>query len=123
MDLRETRTPTGRERRAHPRAHCDGTLTLELADGAHHARLRDVSRAGICFYLDRPLPEMTILGVRIDLPARPGEPSVRIQARGVVVRSLPISRGVDHYEVAVFLNDVGPAEREALDAFVAARAS
>jgi hypothetical protein len=122
MEPLEMRPPTGRERRAHPRARCDGTLTLELADGAHRARLRDVSRAGISFFLDRPLPEMTLLGVRIDLPGRASEPPVRIQGRGVVVRSLPISRAVDHYEIAVFLNELGEAERESLDAFVAARA-
>ena len=121
MDHRETRAPTGRERRAHPRARCEGTLTLELADGTHSARLRDVSRAGICFFLDRPLAEMTVLGVRMDLPGKASEPAVRIQARGVVVRSLPISRAVDHYEIAVFLNELGDAEQEALDVFVAAR--
>jgi PilZ domain len=121
MEHPETRTPTGRERRAHPRAACDGTLTLELADGPHRARLRDVSRAGICFYLDRPLKEMTLLGVRIDLPGRPSEPPVRIQGRGVVVRSLPLARAVDHYEIAVFLNELGEDERDSLDAFVASR--
>jgi hypothetical protein len=123
MDIRETPARTGRERRAHPRAQCDATLHLDLADGTHRARLRDVSRAGLCFFLDRPLPEMTLLGVRIDLPGRTHEPNVRIQGRGVVVRSLPISRGVDHYEIAVFLNELGEAEREALDAFVAERAA
>lgn len=122
MEHPERRNPTGRERRAHPRAACDGTLIVELSDGSHRARLRDVSRAGICFFLDRPLPEMTLLGVRIDLPGRASEPPVRIQGRGVVVRSLPLSRAIDHYEIAVFLNELGEAERETLDAFVASRA-
>src|SRR5262245_29113554 len=85
-------TPGGRERRAHPRANCDGTITIQLADGAHQARLRDVSRAGICFFLDRPLSEMTLLGVRIDLPGRAALPPARIEGRGVVVRCQPIAR-------------------------------
>jgi hypothetical protein len=120
MNDAEQRTPTGRERRAHPRASCDGTITLDLADGAHRARLRDVSRAGLCFYLDRPLPEMTVLAVRIDLPARAPRPAARIEGRGVVVRSQAIARAVDHYEIAVFLNELDDAERATLDAFVAA---
>jgi len=112
-------TPSGRERRAHPRAACEGSLTLQLDDGAYRARLRDVSRAGICFYLDRPVAEMTVLAVRIELSGKhAGEPT-RIDGRGVVVRCLPISKGVEHYEIAVFLNDLADSQRERLDRFVA----
>jgi hypothetical protein len=115
-------TRGGRERRAHPRVACDGSITLQLDDGAHRARLRDVSRAGICFYLDRPLGEMTILSVRIDLPARERSPAARIEGRGAVVRCLPLSKAVDHYEIALFLNELAEPQRERLDAFVAATA-
>jgi hypothetical protein len=117
--MERKRTPGGRERRAHPRAICDGSITIDLEDGSHRARLRDVSRAGICFYLDRPLSEMTILGVRIELPSGGGEP-MRLDARGVVVRCQPIARAVDHYEIALFLNEMGEPQRAQLDAFVAA---
>ena len=109
----------GRERRAHPRATCEGSLTLQLDDGAYRARLRDVSRSGICFYLDRPVAEMTVLAVRIELPARRGAEAERIDANGVVVRCLPISKGVEHYEIAVFLNALADSQRERLDRFVA----
>ena len=112
----------GRERRAHPRAACEGTLTLQLEDGAYRARLRDVSRAGICFYLDRPLPEMTMLAVRIDLPAHARRAAERIDGRGVVVRCVPIEKALEHYEIAVFLNGLGDPQRDRLDAFVAASA-
>jgi len=114
------REPKGRERRAHPRAPCDCSITIQLDDGPHRARLRDVSRAGLCFFLDRPVPEMTLLAVRIDLPAVGRADPARIDGRGVVVRCQPIARRVDHYEVAVFLNELGQEERERLDAFVAA---
>ena len=115
----EQRPPAGRERRAHPRASCDGTLTLSLSDGPHRARLRDVSRAGISFFLDRPIAEMTVLAVRIELPARRARPGTTIEGRGVVVRSRPIAPAVDHYEIAVFLNELGDVQRAALDGFVA----
>jgi len=119
MTSHEKRIPQGRERRAHPRASYDGRITIQLEDGTHRARLRDVSRAGICFFLDRPLSEMTLLGVRIDLPARTGRPAILIEGKGVVVRCQAISRGIDHYEIAVFLNELGEGQREDLDAFVA----
>jgi hypothetical protein len=117
----EERPARPRERRAHPRAACDWPITIQLRDGAHPARLRDVSRAGICFFLDRAIPEMTILSVRIELPAaRPSGPGW-IDGRGVVVRCQPISRGVEHYEVAVFLDSLSEADRERLSAFVGSR--
>jgi hypothetical protein len=122
MESHEKRTTGERERRAHPRAVCDGSITIVLEDGSHRARLRDVSRAGISFFLDRPLAEMTILSVRIDLPGgAPGEPT-RLDGRGVVVRCLPISRAIDHYEIALFLNEMSEPQRAHLDAFVAASA-
>jgi hypothetical protein len=122
MASHEKRTPGGSERRAHPRANCNGSITIQLQDGAHQARLRDVSRAGICFYLDRPLAEMTILSVRIDLPGRAQATPVRLDGRGVVVRCQPIARAVDHYEIALFLDEMGEPQRAHLDAFVAASA-
>jgi hypothetical protein len=120
LERRSERPRDGSERRAHPRAVCDGSITIQLDDGAHRARLRDVSRAGICFFLDRPIAEMTVLSVRIELPARGGRAPERIESRGVVVRCLPLSKAVDHYEIALFLNELGEPQRERLDAFVAA---
>jgi hypothetical protein len=121
--MKRPQTPKGRERRAHPRASCDCTITIQLDDGPHRARLRDISRAGLCFFLDRPLNEMTLLSVRIDLPAVGRGKPLSIQGQGVVVRCLAIAQGVDHYEVAVFLSSLGEPQREQLDTFVAALAS
>ena len=111
-----------KERRAHPRASVDWPITIVLEDGSHAARLRDVSRAGVSFYLDRRVAEMTVLAVRVDLPARNG-PATRIEGQGVVVRCQPISPRVDHYEVAVFLNQLSETCREQLDAYVLASGS
>lgn len=110
----------GRERRRHPRATLDCPVTVQLQDGPIEARLRDVSRAGLCFYLDRRIPEMTILRMALELPARPGGPKLKIEGSGVVVRCLPIARNVEHYEVAVFLNDMSEDSREELDAYIGA---
>ena len=51
----------GAERRQHPRARADWPITIVLDDGVHEAKIRDVSRGGVCFFLDRPVPEMTAL--------------------------------------------------------------
>ena len=109
--------PMGAERRRHLRTPSDLTLEIALADGVHNARLRDVSESGLAFFLDRGLDEMTILEVSFDLPSDDGHFSVR--TTGVVVRSRKISPAVDHYEVALFFNDLDETAREALRLFVA----
>ncbi len=106
----------GRERRRHPRAPADWPLQLALDDGPHTARVRDVSRAGVCFFLDREIPVMTLLGVELDLPVEGGTRTIR--GNGAVVRCERIAELVDHYEVAVFLHDMLEDDRDAIDAFV-----
>lgn len=119
------REPRGAERRRHPRVPFDWPVTIALPDGEHEARLRDVSRAGVCFFLDRQIPEMTVLRLVVDLPecgsgpARSPEHTVR--GSGVVVRCRALSPHVDHYEIAVFLNDISELDRARLEAFVQAQ--
>ncbi len=111
--------PSGRERRRHVRVALDWPVTISLADGTFEARLRDISRAGVCFFLDRRIPEMTILSMDLDLPPLGDGPErEHVRGSGVVVRCQPLSPHIDHYEVAVFLNDVSEESRERLDAYV-----
>lgn len=109
----------GAERRQHPRVPSDLTLDLNLDDGTHRARLRDVSESGLCFFLDRSLDEMTILEVAFELPT--GEKRVKVNTTGVVVRSRKISPAVDHFEVALFFNGLDETSRAALRAFIDAQ--
>lgn len=108
----------GRERRAHPRAEADWNVTLKLEDGEHHARLRDVSRNGVCLFIDRPVREMSLLGISLEW-AGPQGPRA-LTAHGAVVRCEQIAGGVEHYEVAVFLHEMDDRDRECLDEYVAA---
>lgn len=117
----ENRPSHPAERRRTPRVEVDCPVTVELADGSHAARLRDLSTAGICLFLDRRVPEMTILGLSLELPPVPGSAVRRVQGRGVVVRCLPLSAHVDHFEIAVFLNDVDQRNRQALAEYVRLR--
>lgn len=118
----ENRPSHPAERRLHPRVELDCPVTISLADGQHEARLRDLSRAGICLFLDRRVPEMTILGLSLDLPPIAGCKVRQVQGRGVVVRCQPLSPHVEHFEIAVFLNDLDERNRRALEEYVAVRA-
>ncbi len=109
-------SPSGRERRQWERARAEWPITITLEDGPHQARIRDVSRGGVCFFLDRPVREMTTLRIEFDLPVDSG--TRRISGLGVVVRSEKISQAIDHYEIAVFLQDMAQPDRETIEAYV-----
>jgi len=110
-----SKAPSGRERRQHPRAEAQWPVDLLLADGPCKARLRDVSRSGVCFFVERPIGLMTLLQLELELPAAPGAAPRTIRGAGAVVRCERISPSLEHYEVAVFLHDVSESDREALD--------
>lgn len=109
----------GAERRRWPRADADIPVAISLDGVVHQARVRDVSRAGVCFYLDRPAPLMTVLGVELD--AHQAGEGRKIRGQGAVVRCEKISPHVSHYEIAVFFHDMSESDRATLDALVRAR--
>jgi hypothetical protein len=107
----------GSERRRWTRSEADLPVTVNLAGGRSEARLRDISRAGVCFFLDRPIPLMTVLELSVSLPVPGGVR--RIGGHGAVVRCERIAKAVDHYEVAVFLHEMAEADRRTIEEFVA----
>jgi hypothetical protein len=109
----------GAERRRWARAQSDLPITVTLADGSSPARVRDVSRAGVCFFLDKPIPMMTVLDVTLDVTAASGPRQIR--GRGAVVRCERIAKAVDHWEVAVFLNEMSEGDRRAMEEYVGTR--
>ena len=92
-------------------------IAIALADGPREVRLRDVSVSGVCFYSDAPIPEMTALGIQLELP-NDGGPDERIEAGGAVVRCQRISPHMEHYEVAVFLHDATETTRRKIAKYV-----
>jgi len=108
--------PSDADRRQWPRADADWPIRLLLPEGHFEARVRDISRAGICFFLDRPIQEMTTLRIDLELPVADGMRFVRGDA--VVVRCDKISELLDHYEIAAFLSNMADPDRDALEAFV-----
>ncbi|MDG1984375.1 MAG: PilZ domain-containing protein [Planctomycetota bacterium] len=107
----------GRERREFRRARLDLPITISLEDGSHEAKIRDVSRGGVCFFLDRPVPEMTALRVEFELPTEHG--LRKITGDGAVVRCEKISRTLEHYEIAVFVQNMAEPDRATIEQYVA----
>jgi hypothetical protein len=113
---------TGKERRRNRRVGGDWPVSIALREGSYQARLRDVSSAGVCFFLDRKIPEMTVLELTLELPSADPEGShVEVHGRGAVVRCEPVSPHLDHYEIAVFFNHLDERARGQLEAFVDSR--
>lgn len=114
----DPKTPTrpASERRRWTRADADLPITIALSDGRSQARVRDISRAGVCFFLDRPIPLMTVLELSMDLRVKDGVRKIR--GAGAVVRCEKIARAVDHYEVAVFLHDLAETDRQCIEDYV-----
>jgi hypothetical protein len=106
-----------RERRKFRRARLDLPISITMEDGDHEAKIRDVSRGGVCFFLDRPIPEMTALRVEFELPTEHGRRT--ITGDGAVVRCERISRTLEHYEIAVFVQNMAAPDRETIERYVA----
>lgn len=115
-DAPAPRPTSGRERRRHQRARADWPITIALDDGVHQAKIRDVSRGGVSFFLDRPIPEMTALGVEFEIPVEGGVRKIR--GMGAVVRCERIARNLEHYEIAVFVQDMAHPDRETVEGYV-----
>ena len=109
------------ERRRWARADADIPVTISLVGGKSQARVRDISRAGVCFYLDRAIPLMTVLEVALELRTAAGVR--RVGGHGAVVRCEKIAKAVEHYEIALFVHEMSDADRRTVEEFVASRAS
>jgi hypothetical protein len=107
---------SGPDRRRWARANADLPITLSLAAGKCEARIRDISRSGVCFFLDRPIPMMTVLQMSMPLRVKDG---VRIVTGfGAVVRCERISKVLEHYEIAVFLHEMAETDRRTIEDYV-----
>lgn len=105
------------ERRRWTRVQVDLPVTVSLAGGKSEARVRDISRAGVCFFLDRPIPMMTVLELSMKLKLAHGVKHVG--GRGAVVRCEKIAKAIDHYEIAVFLHEMSEQDRSVIEEYVA----
>ena len=100
--MMSTEPQNPQERRRHTRVQGEG-LPLLLQEGSEPLRVRDLSESGLAFFSDQPVPMMTKVGFRLELPH--DSQSLEAAGEGVVVRCERLSSALGHYEVAVFFQD------------------
>ena len=101
------------ERRRAPRALADFPISLSPAEGAAPARLKDLSTIGLCCTTAQEMPEMTVVGIDLQLPGSAASHKVQ----GAIVRCDPIQD--DGFEVAVYFTEIGNEAKHAVGAYVA----
>jgi hypothetical protein len=117
------------DRRQFPRAEADFTLTLDGAPPDQAPILvRDISRAGVCCLLDQPVPIMTEVAMRLQVPGPDGS-TAEVRCQGAVVRCEPHSEPASatspeaaaRFEVAIFFLQMDEADRDIIDDYVQAQ--
>ncbi|MFH0946456.1 MAG: PilZ domain-containing protein [Planctomycetota bacterium] len=108
------------DRRRHPRVDLDVGAVITSAEGGFEAQVKNISLSGLLLYSSRSVEEMTIVGMRLSLPAQPERnmPAIVFEISGAVVRCDPVEDGSGRYELAVFLTDMPRESREALHDFI-----
>lgn len=101
------------ERRRAPRALADFPIQLSPEQGATEARLKDLSTIGLCCTTAQEVPELSQVGVALQLP----NTHEQHQVIGAVVRCEAEEEG-SNYEVAVYFTEIGEDTKAALEAFV-----
>src|SRR5204863_7518604 len=88
-------TTKTRDRRVSDRVTMWTPVQLTAPDGAAPAALKNLSVAGLCCTTARAFPEMTLVKIVLDLPAKPvGDAEhVRLELNGAVVRCLALRHG------------------------------
>jgi len=113
------------ERRRAPRVNVDFPLEFSHPFPREVIRVKNISTSGICCISQFPLPEMTRVGIIINLPEPPmrDRPMEPIKCEGAVVRCepQPVSGETEAYELAIFLTDISPVSMEELQRFVNSR--
>jgi hypothetical protein len=104
---------TMRERRRAMRVRALLPLRMQARDAEHEARLRDISTAGLCCFFPEPVPEMTLVGIQLELAGKVHD------LEGAVVRCM--DAGDEGYEVAVFFTNLPGPVRVHLGSLVADR--
>lgn len=128
------------DQRMHPRTTGAFTLSLDLPSAESRGiRVKDLSQAGVCCFLDEPIPIMTEVSMRLVIPGADNK-STEIQCNGAVVRCDPHDESVagapgsdrasvsagpsprsGPFEVAIFFLDLDEPERGVIDRYVRSR--
>ena len=112
-----------KDRRTASRVEGNFGAAITSTDSEIEVRVRNISMSGLLLLSPKRVPEMTIVGMRLVLPA-PGQPDQTwsFDITGAVVRCEPTrDDGKDVFELAVFFTDMPPETRSAVQQFIASR--
>lgn len=111
------------ERRRSPRLTAQLPVAISEAGMTVEAETNNLSASGAYCTLDRFLPPMSKLQLRLELPN--GRSHTSIRCAGVVVRIEPVIAHAQQsrYHVAIFFTDLAERDRSAIARFVQQRLS
>ncbi len=116
---------SGAERRKYPRIDDEGfglDLKGEGLDLVAHTL--NVSASGIYCKVERELPLMTRLDLKLNIPSgEEARPAAALNVTGVVVRQHPviIDGHTKHYDIAIFFDDLSDKDRGVISDYIAKR--
>lgn len=112
------------ERRKCPRVLVDFPLEFTHPFPREVVQVKDLSLSGICCTTEFQLPEMTRVGIILNLPEARGrfQPKEPIKCEGAVVRCEEKEAGDAGtvYDLAIFFTDIDSDSRNVLKSFIEA---
>lgn len=112
-----------KDRRSHPRVNAELSAKVTADGQGFEAAVKNVSVSGLLLEVDRAVPEMTMLRLRLSIPPDAGRGvTFTFEISGAVVRCEQVGQGdAPRYELAVFLTNMPREAKVALSEFISAR--
>lgn len=114
------------ERRKNQRVDLDSpNPTLDLTGDGKSALLKNISLSGLSCISTQEIPEMTMVDLKIQLPALPEEEAeyYSFACKGAVIRCEPLTRGGSQrkWDIAIYFTDVDDTNKGILENYVERR--
>lgn len=112
-----------KERRGKPRVESQLDARITADDVAIEAVVKNLSESGLLLLTDRPVKELSLVGLKIGLPPEsPHAPRIAFEIHGAVVRCAKAGKAhPKKWEVAVFMTGMPAEAKCALHDYVHAR--
>jgi hypothetical protein len=98
------------ERRSHPRSRSGFSVSDGTKDGVI-SHVDNISGSGVFCHARKPVPEMTKLGIVLELPKPVNK---RVEAEGIVIRCTVDEADHELFKMAILYTKVSEADLEAI---------
>lgn len=102
------------ERRGHPRSRRGFRVSDDTKEGLI-SHVDNISCSGVFCRTLNPVPEMTKMGIVLELP---NPVNKRVEAEGIVVRCVAEEPAHDEFRIAILFTKVSEADQDAILAYV-----